>query len=159
MEYYSAINRNTFESVLVRWMNLGPFIQNEVSQKEKNKYCVLMHIHGIWKDGADEPICWAAMEMQTWRTDLWTQWGRERVGQIEQHWNIFMTICKIDSQGEFAVWCKELKPDALWQPRGVRWGGRWEGGLGGRGHIYAYGWFMLMYGKNQCNTIKQLFYY
>ena len=65
MKYYSVIQRNKFESVLVRWMNLGPFIQNEVSQKEKNKYCVLMHIHGIWKDGADEPICWAAMEMQT----------------------------------------------------------------------------------------------
>ena len=47
MEYYSVINRNTFESVLVRWMNLEPFIQNEVSQKEKNKYSVLMHIHGI----------------------------------------------------------------------------------------------------------------
>ena len=34
-----------------------------------------------------------------------------------------------------------------------------EGGLGGRGHIYAYGWFTLMYGKNQCNTIKQLLSY
>ena len=65
MEYYYAINRNTFVSVLVRWMNLEPFIQNEASQKEKNKYCVLMYIHGIWKDGTDEPICWAAMEMQT----------------------------------------------------------------------------------------------
>ena len=65
MEYYYAINRNTFVSVLVRWMNLEPFIQNEVSQKEKNKYCALMYIHEVWKDGTDEPICWAAMEMQT----------------------------------------------------------------------------------------------
>ena len=47
MEYYSAIKRNTFESVLMRWMNLGPIIQNEVSQKEKDKYCILMHIYGI----------------------------------------------------------------------------------------------------------------
>ena len=47
MEYYSAIKRNTFESVLMRWMNLGPIIQNEVSQKEKDKYCILMHIHRI----------------------------------------------------------------------------------------------------------------
>ena len=38
MEYYSAIKRNTVESVLVCWMNLEPFIQSEVSQKEKNKY-------------------------------------------------------------------------------------------------------------------------
>ena len=41
MEYYSAIKRNTFESVLMRWMNRGPIIQSEVSQKEKDKYCIL----------------------------------------------------------------------------------------------------------------------
>ena len=35
MEYYSAIKKNAFESVLMRWMNLQPVIQNEVSQKEK----------------------------------------------------------------------------------------------------------------------------
>jgi len=45
MEYYSAIERNEFESVLVRWMNLEPVIQSEVSQK--NNYHVLMHIYGI----------------------------------------------------------------------------------------------------------------
>ena len=38
MEYYSAIKRNAFESVLIRWMNLEPIIQSEVSQKEKDKY-------------------------------------------------------------------------------------------------------------------------
>ena len=38
MEYYSAIKRNAFESVLIRWMNLEPIIQREVSQKEKDKY-------------------------------------------------------------------------------------------------------------------------
>ena len=45
MEYYSAIKRNTFESVLKRWMNLEPTIQSEVSQKDK--YHILMHIYGI----------------------------------------------------------------------------------------------------------------
>ena len=44
MEYYSAIKRNTFESVLMRWMNLEPIIQSEVSQKEKDKYHILTHI-------------------------------------------------------------------------------------------------------------------
>ena len=39
--------RNTFESVLVRWMNLEPIIQSEVSQKEKDKYHIQMHIYGI----------------------------------------------------------------------------------------------------------------
>ena len=47
VEYYSAIKRNTFESVLMRWMNLEPIIQSEVSQEEKDRYCILMHIYGI----------------------------------------------------------------------------------------------------------------
>ena len=47
MEYYSAVKRNTLESVLIRWMNLEPIIQSDVSQKEKDKYCILMHIYGI----------------------------------------------------------------------------------------------------------------
>ena len=47
VEYYSAVKRNTFESVLTRWMNLEPIIQSEVSQKDKDKYCPLMHIYRI----------------------------------------------------------------------------------------------------------------
>ena len=47
MEYYSGIKRNTFESVLMKWMNLESNMQSEVSQKEKDKYRILMHIHGI----------------------------------------------------------------------------------------------------------------
>ena len=47
MECYSAIKRNTFEAVVMRWMNLQPVIQNEVSQKEKDKYCILMNIYRI----------------------------------------------------------------------------------------------------------------
>ena len=47
MEYYSAIKRNTFESVVMRWMNLESIIQSEVSQKEKDKYHILTHIYGI----------------------------------------------------------------------------------------------------------------
>ena len=45
MEYYSAIKRNTFESVLMRWMSLEPIIQSKVSQKEK--YHILTHIYKI----------------------------------------------------------------------------------------------------------------
>ena len=47
MEYHSAIKRNTFESVMMRWMNLEPIIQSEVSQKEKEKYRILTHIYRI----------------------------------------------------------------------------------------------------------------
>ena len=47
MEYYSAIKKNIFESVLIRWMKLEPIIQSEASQKEKHQYSILMHIYGI----------------------------------------------------------------------------------------------------------------
>ena len=45
MEYYSAMKRNKFESVVVRQMNLEPVVQSEISQKEKIKYYILMHIY------------------------------------------------------------------------------------------------------------------
>ena len=45
MEYYSAIKRNAFETVLMRWMNLEPIIQSEVSQKEEDTYRILTHIY------------------------------------------------------------------------------------------------------------------
>ena len=57
-----ATPRNAFESVLMRWMNLESIIQSEVSQKDKNKYHILTHIYGIYKDGTDEIIHREAME-------------------------------------------------------------------------------------------------
>ena len=47
--YYSAIKTNTFESVLVRWMNLEPVMQSEVSQKEKNISCINAYIWNLEK--------------------------------------------------------------------------------------------------------------
>ena len=62
---------------------------------------------------------------------------------------MYITICKIDSQWEFAVWHREPKASALQQPGGRGGVGREvEGGLGVRGHMFAYGWFMVMYDKN-----------
>ena len=49
MEYFSVIKKNTFESVLMRWMKLEPIIQIEVNQKEKHQYSILTHIYGIEK--------------------------------------------------------------------------------------------------------------
>ena len=62
MEYYSAIKRNTFELVLMRWMNQEPIIQSKVNQKEKDKYHILMYIYGIERDGTNGPIYRAAKE-------------------------------------------------------------------------------------------------
>ena len=47
MEYYSAIKKNSFESVLMSWMKLAPIIQSEVRQKNKDQYSILRHIYGI----------------------------------------------------------------------------------------------------------------
>ena len=42
MEYYSTLKRNKSELVELRWLNLEPVIQSEVSQKENNKYHILV---------------------------------------------------------------------------------------------------------------------
>ena len=47
MEYYSAIKKNAFESVLMRWMKLEPIIQIKVSQRENHQYSILLHIYVI----------------------------------------------------------------------------------------------------------------
>ena len=80
MEYYSAIKKNTFESVLMRWLKLEPIIQSEVSQKEKHQYSLLMHIYGILKDGNNKPISETAKETQMYRTEFCTLWEKVRVG-------------------------------------------------------------------------------
>ena len=64
MEYYSAIKKYAFESVLMRWVKLEPIIQSEVSQKEKHQYNILTLIYGIQKDGNNDPICKTAKETQ-----------------------------------------------------------------------------------------------
>ena len=57
MEYYSAIKKNAFESVLMRWMKLEHIIQSEVIQKEKHQYCIVTHIYGLYKDGNGNCVC------------------------------------------------------------------------------------------------------
>ena len=64
MEYYSDVKKNSFKSVVMRWMKLEAIIQSEVSQKENRQYNILTHIYGICKDGNDDPICKIAKETQ-----------------------------------------------------------------------------------------------
>ena len=49
----------------MRWMNLEPITQNEISQKKKDKYHILMHIYEIQKDNTDDPTCMTTKETQT----------------------------------------------------------------------------------------------
>ena len=77
-------------------------IYSEVHQKEKNKSCILTHIHGISKDGTDEPIWRAAMETQI-KEQTYRHEGQERERGTNGESTIYTTICKTDSQWEFAV--------------------------------------------------------
>ena len=77
--YYSAIKKNSFESVLMRWMKLELIIQSEVSQKDKDQYSILTHIYGILKDGNNNPICKTEKETQIYRTDFYTLWEKAKV--------------------------------------------------------------------------------
>ena len=82
---------------------------------------------------------------QQWETDTENRLtdmgkGEERVRSMERvTWKLYFTICKIESQQEFAVWLRKLKQGLCYQPRGVGWGGRWAEGSKGRGYMYAYG--------------------
>jgi len=84
MEYYSAIKKNTLESVLMRWMKLEPTIQSEVSQKEKHPYSILTHIYGIYKDGNDNPVCETAKETQMYRIVFQPLWEKARVDDLRE---------------------------------------------------------------------------
>ena len=79
------------------WMNLEPITQNEVSQKEKEKY-ILAYLYGIQKDGIDEFIYREAVGKQTQRTDL-SSGGEEGEGEIygERQMETYITTCKIDT--------------------------------------------------------------
>ena len=69
------------------------------------------------------------------------KWGWDDIR--EYHWNMFITICKIDDQFKFDAWSRALKAGALGEPRGLGWGGRWAE-LRMMGHMYTHGWYMLM---------------
>ena len=57
MEFYSVIKKNEIGSFVETRMNLERVIQSEVSQKGKNRYCILMYIYGIQQSGIDDLIC------------------------------------------------------------------------------------------------------
>ena len=79
-----CIKKNTFESVLMRWMKLEPIIQSEVSQKEKHKYSILTHIYGIQKDGNDNPVCETARETDVQNSVLGSV-GEGEGGMIQEN--------------------------------------------------------------------------
>ena len=77
----------------MRWMNLEPIIQSEVSQKEKEKYHILTHIYGIQKSDTEELICRAAMEKQTEEIYGHGERGGEGEMYAESNMETYITIC------------------------------------------------------------------
>ena len=79
----------------MRWMNLEPIIQSEVSQKEKDKYHILMHIYRIYKNGTEEFMYKATMEKQTEKRLMDMGRGEERVRCMERvTWKLILPYIK-----------------------------------------------------------------
>ena len=88
MEYYSATNKNRFESGLMRWMNLEPIMQSEVNQKEKDKYCILRLRF----------FQWSCMDV---RVGLWRKLSVEE---------LMLLNCGVGKTLESSLDCKEIQP-------------------------------------------------
>ena len=145
------MKKNTFESVLMRWMKLEPIIQSEVSKKEKHQYSILTHIYGIQKDGNDDPVCKTAKETQMCRVDFWTL-GEGEGGMI---WENGPETCILSCKKRIARLCLMQDTGCLVLVHGDD-PERWCGVGGGSGvHVwelmYTRGGFMSMYTKT--NTV------
>ena len=149
--YYSTIKKDEFESVLVRWMNLEPIIQSEVSQKEKSKYRYIRNL-----------------EKWYWRTYFHGRNGDADVGNGlldtaregergmsgESSINIYTLPCVKPTAGNELLynagswsWCPVVDLEG-WDDRG-------KGGSRGRWYKYNYDWFALLYGRHLNNIVKQ----
>ena len=154
MEYYSAIKRKSFESVLMRWMKLKPIIQSEVSQKEKQQYNILTHIYGIWK--MVTIILYARQQKRhrcieqafglCGRGKGWDDLGG-------WHWNMYNIIYEMNRQSRFDAWYWILGAGALGRPRGMVRGGRREGGSGWGTRVYLWRIHVDVW-QNQYNIVK-----
>ena len=78
-------------------MNLSPIIQREVSQKEKDKYHILTHVYGIWKNGTEESI-YRKQQRNRHREQTYGHGERGGEGELYRKSNTetYITICKID---------------------------------------------------------------
>ena len=152
MEYYSAIKKNTFESVLMRWMKLEPIIQSEVSQKEKHQYSILTHIYMEFRKMVTITLCARQQKRHRCIEQSFGLCGRGRGWDDlgKWHWNTYTIIYEMNHQSRFNAWYRMLGAGALGWPRGMVPRGRWEGVQDGE-HMYTRGRFMSVYGKT--NTI------
>ena len=116
MDYYSPIKRNTFESVLMRWMNLEPIIEWSKSERERQILYVNTYTRNL-----DRWYWWNDLQGSNGDTDIKNRL-LDTVGQGEGRmiWeNSPEMYTWPNSQWKFDVWHKEPKAGALWQPGGM----------------------------------------
>ena len=145
----SAMKRNRFESVLMTWTKLEPIMQNEVSQKEEYKYCILTHISEWNGKNLKRWHWWIYFQCNNGETHIKNRpmdrmGGEEGEGEMygESNIEIHNTICKIDSQWEFAVWLRDLKHGLCERLKGEV--GRKMGGRSRREGTWVYLWLILV---------------
>ena len=125
----------------------------EWSKSEREKQISYINAY-IWN--VERWYWWTYLQSSNGDTDIENRFG-DTVGEGDGGTNgessmktYTFTICKTDSQWEFAIWHTELELGLCDNLEG------WDRGSKGKGRMYAYGWFTLMHGRNQCNTVKQL---
>ena len=150
-----SFKKNIIESVLMRWMN--PRVHCIEWSKSARERQTLYVNACVWN-----------LERGYWRTYLQGSNGDPdienrlvdtvREGECGMNWESSMETYTLPyvkqiASGNLLV-TYGAQPSALWQSRGVGWGGRWEGGLMGRGHMCTCDWFTVIYGRNQHSIIK-----
>ena len=155
MEYYSAIKKNTFESVLMRWMKLEPIIQSEVSQKERHQYSILTHIYMEFRQMVTITLC-TRQQKRHWCIEQSfgvCGRGRRRDDLGEWHWNMYNIIYETSRQSRFDAWYWMLGAGALGWPRGMVWRGSREEGSGWGTRVYLWQIHVDIW-QNQYNILK-----
>ena len=106
-------------------MNLDPTIQSEVSQKNKDKYHIPTQIYEIQKDGTEKNLFTGSQWRKIHREQTYGHGEKGREGQMygESNMETCVTICKIDSQQEFAVQLRKLKQGLCISLEGWDWKG------------------------------------
>ena len=142
----------------MRWMNLESIIRSDMSQKLKDKYCILTHIYiqnlekwywGIYLQGSN-----GETDIENRLTDM----GRveERVRRMKRvAWKLTLPCVSRWSKGIYSM-AQESQTGALCQHGELGRGGRREGGSGRRGYVYTHGWFLLRFDRKQKNSVQQL---
>ena len=147
MEYYSAIKKNTFESVLLRWMKLELIIQSEVSQK-KNTNTVYWHIYTEFRKMVMMTLYARQQKRHRCIEQTFGLWGRGEGGMIREN---DIETCILSCKKRSASLCSIQDIGCLGLVHGDD-PEKWHGVEGERGSqdlelIYTHGWFMSMYDK------------